>query len=64
MQPANLINCMNLAWKESDSMGALNDANGLDLIVRSVLLAQVPHQTSHGMGDFARQIDLLNNTEP
>jgi hypothetical protein len=42
MQPADLVNCMNLAWKESDSNGALNGANSLDLIVRSVLLAQVP----------------------
>ncbi|ASL48095.1 hypothetical protein bAD24_III11895 [Burkholderia sp. AD24] len=64
MQPADLVNCMNLAWKESDSIGALNGANSLDLIVRSVLLAQVPHQTNHGMGDFARQIDLLDNTDP
>ena len=64
MQLADLMVCMNEAWKNSDILAPLTQANSLDLMVRSLLLAQIPHQSTHGMGDFARQIDLLNHTDP
>ncbi|NKJ47637.1 hypothetical protein CIC12_12965 [Burkholderia sp. SG-MS1] len=64
MQQTDLMICMNDAWKSSDTLAALKQANSLDLMIRSLLIAQVPHQTNHGMGDFARQIDLLNHIDP
>jgi hypothetical protein len=64
MRPEDLMACMNLAWKASDKIDAFKGKHSLDLVIRSMLLAQMPHQLSHGVGDFARQIDLVRRLAP
>ncbi|MFM0597268.1 hypothetical protein [Paraburkholderia dilworthii] len=65
MQLPDLIRCMNEAWNAMDTaIEWARQGNPIDLFVRSVLLAQAPHQTAVGFGAFARQIDLLNRLDP
>lgn len=65
MQLADLIRCMNEAWNAMDTaIEWTRQGNPIGLFVRSVLLAQAPHQTAVGFGAFARQINLLNRLDP
>lgn len=65
MQVADLVRCMNEAWNAMDTaIKWARQGNPIELFVRSVLLAQAPHQTAVGFGAFARQIDLLNRLDP
>ncbi len=60
MHVADLVRCMNEAWNAMDTaIKRARKGNPIELFVRSVLLAQAPHQTAVGFGAFARQIDLL-----
>jgi len=65
MQPADLRKCMDLAWRQMNTAVTwTRPGNPLDLMIRSLLLAQAPHQMSKGTGAFARQIDLIRRISP
>ena len=65
MQRDDLLKCMNMAWTGVDALaGWPRNGNPLALLMRQMLLAQVPHQQDRGMGAFARQIALLGRLQP
>lgn len=65
MQRSDLETCLKLAWRNMDSaISWINDGDPATLLMRSVMLAQAPHQLSSDIGAFARQIDLVNRTNP
>ncbi|MDR6392602.1 hypothetical protein [Paraburkholderia phenoliruptrix] len=65
MQSAELGKCLNMAWNDMDSQFQwFSPGAPLHLSIRSLLLAQIPHQRDQEMGPFGRQIDLLNRLEP
>ena len=65
LQRDDLLKCMNMAWTGVDALaGWPRNGNPLALLMRQMLLAQVPHQQDRGMGAFARQIALLGRLQP
>jgi hypothetical protein len=64
MQFDDLAKCLNMAWNDMDSEFQWFSPNApLHLSVRSLLLAQIPHQRGQEMGPFGRQIDLVNRLQ-
>ncbi|ARU23424.1 hypothetical protein RSSE_c3032 [Ralstonia solanacearum] len=65
MQQKDLLKCMNMAWVGIDALdGWPKKRIPLALLVRQMLLAQVPYQQDRRMGAFARQITLLSRLQP
>lgn len=65
MQSSDLARCINMAWNLMDTaIEWKRDGDPIDLFMRSMLLAQAPHQVGAAIGPFARQIDLLKRLEP
>ena len=65
MQAVDLRKCIDLAWKLMDrAVTWTKPGNPVDLLMRSLLLAQAPYQMPQGTGAFARQIDVLGRIEP
>lgn len=64
MQQDDLLKCVNMAWVGIDALdGWPGKRIPLALLVRQILLAQVPHQQDRRMGAFARQITLLGGLQ-
>jgi len=65
MQLSDLQKSLNLAWNGMDTefQWFSHDAP-LTLSVRSLLLAQIPHQVGQTTAPFVRQIDLVNRLQP
>lgn len=63
--PRSALNsCLNDAWKMMDVVSPKFGPNqSFHLAVRSILLAQAPHQRPQEFASFARQIDLINRLE-
>lgn len=65
MRQDDLLHCMNMAWAGIDALGGWpKKRTPLALLVRQMLLAQVPHQQNRRMGALARQIALLGRLQP
>jgi Holliday junction resolvase-like predicted endonuclease len=61
MKPSDLQKSLNLAWHGMDSEFRWFSPDApLTLSVRSLLLAQIPHQMGQTTAPFVRQIDLVN----
>ncbi|MFL9911880.1 hypothetical protein [Paraburkholderia sp. RL17-337-BIB-A] len=65
MTEKDLRVCLDRAWRSADTNFSMRHMRyPMELVVRQLMLAQLPHQERVSMGAFGRQIDLLRRLGP